>query len=239
MLTLSCARAELADGMDILELGCGWGSLTLWMAREYPNAQITAVSNSTPQRLWIEQQAQARGLNNIQVVTSDINDFETDQFYDRVVSIEMFEHLRNHRLLFERIAGWLREDGRLFCHVFCHRELAYPYEAQGENDWMAKYFFTGGIMPSYELFLHYQDKLQIVDRWWLSGKHYEKTSNAWLAKQDAQKAELIELFKQHYPADEAARWFQRWRMFFMAVAELFGYENGHQWGVGHYLFKPR
>lgn len=239
MLTLTCARAELADGMDILELGCGWGSLTLWMAREYPNARITAISNSAPQRQFIEQQATARGLDNVRIITTDINDFEADAYYDRVISIEMFEHLRNHELLFKRIAGWLRDDGRLFTHVFCHRELAYPYETKSDNDWMAQYFFTGGIMPSYGLFLNYQQDLELVDRWWLGGEHYQKTSNAWLAQQDAQKDALIRLFKQHYPTAEAARWFQRWRMFFMAVAELFGYDQGRQWGVGHYLFRPR
>ena len=239
MLTLTCARAELADGMDILELGCGWGSLSLWMAREYPRSSITAISNSAPQRQWIEAQAAERGLTNLKIITADINDFDIEQKFDRVVSIEMFEHLRNHAELFRRIRAWLKDDGRLFTHVFCHRELAYPYEAKSDNDWMAQYFFTGGIMPSYDLFLNYQSDLELVNRWWLGGEHYEKTSNAWLAKQDAHRDELVQLFEQHYPPAEAARWFNRWRMFFMAVAELFGYEQGHQWGVGHYLFKAR
>lgn len=239
MLDLSCTRAQLADGMDILELGCGWGSLTFWMAREYPNARITAVSNSAAQRQYIEQQAAERGLTNIRVITIDINQFECDQRFDRVVSIEMFEHLRNHAELFGRIRGWLKQDGRLFTHVFCHRELAYPYEVQGETDWMAQYFFTGGIMPSYGLFLNYQQDLELVNRWWLGGEHYEKTSNAWLERQDAARGDLVALFAEHYPAHEASLWFGRWRMFFMAVAELFGYEQGRQWGVGHYLFRPR
>ncbi len=239
MLALTCNRAELGDGMNILELGCGWGSLSLWMARHYPNARITAVSNSAPQRGWIMEKATNEGLNNLDVITADINDFSTQQQFDRVISVEMFEHLRNHALLFKRIRGWLRDDGKLFTHVFCHRELAYPYETQGDNDWMARYFFTGGIMPSYNLFLHYQQDLQLDNRWWLSGTHYEKTSNAWLARLDASRDDMLALFEQHYPSSEAARWVQRWRMFYMAVAELFGYDRGQQWGVGHYLFRPQ
>ncbi len=239
MLALTCNRAELADGMDILELGCGWGSLSLWMARHYPNARITAVSNSAPQRSWIMQQAAAESLSNLNVITCDINDFSIEQSFDRVVSVEMFEHLRNHALLFKRIRSWLKDDGKLFTHVFCHRELAYPYEPQGDNDWMAYYFFTGGIMPSYELFLHYQQDLQLDKRWWLNGTHYEKTSNAWLDKLDANREDMLSLFEQHYSPSEAARWVQRWRMFYMAVAELFGYQQGQQWGVGHYLFKAQ
>lgn len=239
MLSLTCERAELADGMDILELGCGWGSLSLWMARHYPNARITAVSNSAPQRSWIMQQASMAGIKNLNVITTDINDFAIDQTFDRVVSVEMFEHLRNHGQLFKQIRAWLKPEGKLFTHVFAHRELAYPYEPQGDNDWMAYYFFTGGIMPSYDLFLHYQQDLQLDNRWWMSGQHYEKTSNAWLAKLDAQKVTMQKLFEEHYSPSEAARWVQRWRMFYMAVAELFGYENGQQWGVAHYLFKPQ
>ncbi len=236
MLELTCARAEIKDGMDILELGCGWGSLTLWMAEHYPNALITAVSNSQQQKAFIDNRAKQRGLRNIQVVTTDINDFHILHEFDRVVSVEMFEHVRNHALLFSRIRQWLKTDGKLFTHVFCHREIAYPFESKGQSDWMSRHFFTGGMMPSFELFLHYQDDLKLEDRWWVDGSHYEKTSNAWLARQDHHPAYITSLFEDHYPADEARIMNQRWRMFFMAVAELFGYEKGQQWGVGHYLF---
>lgn len=239
MLEITCARAGIKDGMDILELGCGWGSLTLWMANHYPGAFITAVSNSHQQKEWIDAQARERGLNNIHVITTDINDFDIAHKFDRVVSVEMFEHVRNHALLFSRIRQWLKDDGKLFTHVFCHRELAYPFESRGQSDWMSRHFFTGGMMPSFELFLHYQSDLKLEDRWWVDGTHYEKTSNAWLARQDKHSALITSLFEQHYSAQDARIMNQRWRMFFMAVAELFGYQHGQQWGVGHYLFTAK
>ncbi len=234
MLALTCERAELDDGMRILELGCGWGSLSLWMAAQYPNAQITSVSNSSPQREWIEQQARVRGLHNLTVVTADINDFQTEKTFDRVVSVEMFEHCRNHKELFSRVNGWLNAGGKLFTHVFCHRDLYYPYESKGEGDWMARHFFSGGVMPSYDLFLKAQDSLQVEDRWWLGGEHYQKTSEAWLQLLDANRAQAQKLFAEQ--GQDGARAVQRWRMFYMAVAEMFGYARGNQWGVGHYLF---
>lgn len=236
MLELTCARAQLQDGMDILELGCGWGSLTLWMGQHYPTARITAISNSHQQKEYIDEQARQRGLVNISVITTDINDFDSQQQFDRVVSVEMFEHVRNHALLFSRIKQWLKTDGKLFSHVFCHRELAYPFESKGQSDWMSRHFFTGGMMPSFNLFLHYQQHLKLEDRWWLDGGHYEKTSNAWLAKQDQSRALITGIFEAHYSAQQAKIMNQRWRMFFLAVAELFGYDQGQQWGVGHYLF---
>ncbi len=236
MLELTCARAQLKDGMDILELGCGWGSLSLWMATHYPEARITAISNSHQQRLWIEAQARLRGLKNLQVITADINDFGSTEKFDRVVSVEMFEHVRNHALLFQRIHHWLKPGGKLFTHVFCHRELAYPFESRGQSDWMSRHFFTGGMMPSFELFLHYQGDLKLADRWWIDGRHYEATSNAWLQRLDRERSQLLQVFEDQLSQREARIMLQRWRMFFMAVAELFGYENGQQWGVGHYLF---
>jgi len=237
MLEITCERAELADGQRILELGCGWGSLSLWMAEHYPGAQITSVSNSRPQREWIEKTAKQRGLNNLIVVTADINDFQTADTFDRVVSVEMFEHCRNHQELFSRVNGWLNAQGKLFTHVFCHRELYYPYESKGEGDWMARHFFSGGVMPSFDLFTQAQQSLKLETRWWLDGQHYQKTSEAWLALLDQHRGEVRALFAAQ--GQDGPRAIQRWRMFYMAVAEMFGYAGGQEWGVGHYLFsKP-
>lgn len=239
-LGIYCQRAELEDGMRILELGCGWGSLSLWMAQRYPKSQITTISHSATQKQYIDKVADERGLRNLQVITSDINEFTTDAKFDRVVSVEMFEHLRNHYELFRRISGWLNKDGKLFCHIFCHRDQASPYESHGPQDWMTDYFFTGGMMPSDRLFYCYQQHLQLVKHWRWSGTHYEKTSNAWLRNQDANKAAIMPIMERVYGKEHAAQWFQRWRIFFMACAECFGYSNGNEWWVAHYHFeKPR
>lgn len=239
MLALSCERAGLSDGQDVLELGCGWGSVSLWMARQYPNSRITAVSNSASQREFILGQARERGLGNLQVITADMNDFATDQQFDRIVSVEMFEHMRNYRELLRRIRGWLRPGGQLFVHIFCHREFLYPFETQGEYDWMAQHFFTGGIMPAESMLAYFQEDLSLLSQWRVEGRHYERTSNAWLKRLDASRNELLEVFADVYGRDEAARWLQRWRMFFLAVAELFGYAGGREWFVAHYLFQRR
>lgn len=239
--SLACyaERAQLADGQHILELGCGWGSFTLWMAEHFPNARITAVSNSATQRQHITAQAAARGLSNLEVITCDVNvlDFEASSF-DRVVSVEMFEHVRNYRVLFEKIATWLRADGMLWCHVFCHRFQHYPFEVRGDDDWMSAYFFTGGLMPAFSTFSHFQDHLKLEQTWQWSGQHYEKTANAWLDNMDRQKQALLPVFAATY-GDQAGIWWQRWRLFFMACAELFGYDEGGQWIVGHYRFSKR
>ena len=237
MLQITCERAGIEDGMDILELGCGWGSLTLWMAEHYPNARITAVSNSAPQRRTIEQRLADRGCGNAQILTADMNDFSIDQRFDRVVSVEMFEHMHNYAELLRRVRSWLKDDGRLFVHIFCHREFVYPFLDESNEDWMARYFFTGGLMPSYDIFTHFPDDLQQLQSWWVPGGHYEKTSNAWLKKMDAHQERGMTILQEHY-GDDAALWWQRWRMFYMAVAELFGYRNGEEWGVGHYLLGP-
>lgn len=234
MLALTCERAELADGQAVLELGCGWGSLSLWMAEKYPASRIVSVSNSTPQRQWIEATARDRGLDNLTVITADINDFQIDEQFDRVVSVEMFEHCRNHQELFRRIRGWLAPGGKLFTHVFCHRTLFYPYEAKGDSDWMARHFFSGGIMPSFDYFMKAQQSLRLDSRWWLDGTHYQQTSEAWLALTDSHRDELVALFARD--GQDGALVVQRWRMFYMAVAEFFGLDNGRQWGVGHYRF---
>ena len=239
-LTISCERAELANGQRILELGCGWGSLSLWMAEHYPGSQITAVSNSATQREFIESNASERGLSNLHVVTADINEFSTDESFDRVVSIEMFEHMRNYQELLSRIAGWLVPSGKLFVHIFCHRRTPYAFETDGAANWMGRYFFSGGTMPSEDLFSHFQNDMQLSRSWRWNGRHYGRTSNAWLSKMDAARSELLPVFEDTYGAADADRWMNRWRMFFMACAELFDFRNGNEWWVSHYQFqKPK
>lgn len=236
-LETSCQRAELVDGMSVLELGCGWGSLSLWMAEKYPNANVTAVSNSASQREFILNRAQELGIEkNLNVVTCDINDFATEQKFDRVVSIEMFEHVRNHRQLFRRISGWLTPGGKLFSHIFCHREFTYKFQDEGESDWMSRYFFSGGIMPGDDLLAQYQEDLTLVDQWKWNGQHYQKTCEAWLANMDNNRAEIMPILERTYGAKDAVRWFNRWRMFYLACSELFGYRGGEEWWVSHYLF---
>jgi cyclopropane-fatty-acyl-phospholipid synthase len=239
MLALYAERAQLADGQDILELGCGWGSLTLWMAQHFPQSRITAVSNSRPQREFIEARCLERKFNNVRVITQDVNRLELSAAqFDRTVSIEMFEHMRNYDTLLGRIASWLRPGGKLFVHIFCHRELMYPFETDGDDNWMGRYFFTGGLMPAADTLLWFQRELIIEQQWRLSGTHYEKTANAWLANQDAHRIEVLQILEQAYGKD-ASLWHQRWRMFWMACAELFGYRDGSEWLVGHYLFEKR
>ncbi len=238
MLQLYADRAELADGQRILELGCGWGSLTLWMAERYPNARITGVSNSHGQREHILAQAAQRGLRNVEIVTCDVNRLELTQRFDRVVSIEMFEHLRNYATLLGRIANWMHDDATLFVHIFCHRELMYPFETDGDDNWMGRHFFTGGLMPAADTLLHFQQHLVLQQQWRLSGTHYEKTANHWLANQDANRDAVLRVLQPVY-GHGAARWHQRWRMFWMACAELFGYDGGNQWLVAHYRFAKR
>lgn len=238
-LQVYCERAQLQDGQDILEIGCGWGSLSLYMAEHYPNANITVVSNSNTQRLHIQQQAKEKQFNNLTVITCDVNQLELEQnSFDRVVSVEMFEHVRNYQRLFANISQWLKADGLLWCHIFCHRFIHYPFEVKNDYDWMSKYFFTGGVMPAVSTFLHFQDHLQLENQWQWSGQQYEHTANAWLNNMDQKKDLLKPLFKQTYGQD-AEIWWQRWRIFFMACAELFGYDKGREWVIGHYLFKKR
>ena len=235
MLALTCERAELDDGMRILELGCGWGSLTLWIGEHYPAASITAVSNSRGQKAFIDEQARQRGLTNIQVITADMNDFQATELHDRVVSVEMFEHMRNYRELLARISRWLTADGKLFVHIFCHRELMYPFVDAGKSDWMARNFFTDGLMPAASTLAHFQEDLTLQRQWWVDGGHYERTANAWLENLDRNKAAVTTALSATY-GDQSQIWLQRWRMFFMACAELFGYRDGQEWLVAHYLF---
>jgi cyclopropane-fatty-acyl-phospholipid synthase len=236
MLALTCARAGLADGQDILELGCGWGSLTLWMASRYPRSRITAVSNSASQREFIHARATERGLGNVSVITADANDFEATGQFDRVVSVEMFEHMRNYAVLMQRVSRWLRDGGKLFVHIFCHERLMYPFTTERGDDWMGRHFFTGGLMPSRHTLLYFQRELRIEEQWQVSGLHYERTANAWLELMDERRETILPVLVRAYGPADAARWFNRWRMFFMACAELFGYRQGAEWMVAHYRF---
>lgn len=236
-LAVTAERAGLADGQRVLDLGCGWGSFSLWAAEHYPASQITAVSNSASQRAFIEGRARELGLANLTVVTADMNHFEPAGTFDRVVSIEMFEHMRNQRALIARIHDWLVPGGRLFIHVFCHREHPYEFEDQGPSDWMTRRFFAGGIMPSDDLLPHFQDHLRLTGRWRWDGRHYERTLNAWLARMDARRTEIRPIMEATYGNRDWETWWRRWRVFFMACAELFGYRGGQEWWVGHYRFE--
>jgi cyclopropane-fatty-acyl-phospholipid synthase len=238
MLALSGRRAELADGQEVLELGCGWGSLTLWMAQRYPASRITALSNSRPQREFIEARCRELGLANVRVLTEDFNHFTAAGGYDRVVSVEMFEHLRNWDLALERIASWLAPAGRVFLHVFCHRERAYLFEPDGPRDWMGRYFFAGGLMPSFGLLHRFDQHLEVEEEWRVDGRNYARTADAWLANLDVRRAEVLPVLARHY-GQEAELWLQRWRIFFMACSELFGYRGGQEWLVAHYRLRRR
>jgi cyclopropane-fatty-acyl-phospholipid synthase len=235
-LQITCERAGLADGMRILELGCGWGSLSLWMARHYPAAQITAVSNSASQRRHIEAAAAREGIGNLQVITADMNDFAIGERFDRVVSLEMFEHMRNYRELFRRVHQWLLPGGRFFMHIFCHRLVPYEFVERDASDWMSRHFFSGGIMPSDALPLHFQEHLKLCRQWRWNGRHYERTLNAWLAQMDERRHLVMPILQKVYGSD-AGLWWMRWRVFFMACAELFAFDGGREWYVGHYLFE--
>jgi len=239
MLDLFCRRAGIENGMQILELGCGWGSLCLWIAEKYPACRILAVSNSRTQREFILARCGESGLDNVEVVTANVADFATDGKFDRVVSVEMFEHVRNHEKLLQRITTWLAAGGKLMVHLFCHRRFAYFFEAEGEDNWMGRHFFTGGIMPSDDLLPHFQRHLVLEDHWSVSGNHYARTLEDWLTQCDAWRNELLPLLQADRGVAEGKRQLQRWRMFFMACAELFAYRGGGEWFVSHYLFSRR
>lgn len=248
MLSLYADRAQLMDGQSILDMGCGWGSLSLWLCEKFPRSRIFAVSNSSTQRMYIEQTAAQRGFNNLQVVTADMRQFEPPQTFDRIVSVEMLEHMRNYRTLFQRVALWLKPGGKFFVHIFTHKEYAYPFNVEGDEDWMAKHFFTGGIMPSDHLLLYFQEHLQITDHWRVDGTHYAKTARAWLENLDRNKFSAIATFagavtSESYNAKilaaQARQQFHRWRMFFLACEELWNFAHGREWMISHYLAVSR
>ncbi len=239
MLELTCERAELKEGQEVLELGCGWGSLSLFMSARYPTSTFTVVSNSRTQKIHIDEQAKLRNIRNLTVITKDVNALSLDKTFDRIVSVEMFEHMRNYQKLLENVSSFLKKDGKLFVHIFTHKEYAYKFEVKDESDWMSKYFFTGGIMPSDDLLLYFNEHLLIEKHWHVNGKHYSKTSEAWLKNMDQHKKEIMPLFQETYGKDQATKWWVYWRIFYMACAELWGYNDGKEWIVSHYLFNKK
>jgi cyclopropane-fatty-acyl-phospholipid synthase len=236
MLELTCERAELENGQNVLELGCGWGSLSLFMAAKYPGSIFTVVSNSRTQKQHIDEQSFLRNIQNLKVITADMNTFHTDEKFDRIVSVEMFEHMRNYKLLMQKVASFLDDHGKVFVHIFTHKEFAYLFEVKDETDWMSKYFFSGGVMPSNDLLLHFNDDLNMEKQWLVNGTHYAKTSEAWLNNMDIHRDEIMPLFEQTYGKDEALKWWVYWRIFYMSCAELWNYDDGNEWMVSHYLF---
>lgn len=237
MLEITIERAGIQDGDKILELGHGWGAITLFMAEKFPNSSITAVSNSKFQGEFILARAKERGLNNITIKTADVASLEMNEKFDRVISIEMFEHMRNYQELLKRISSWLNPEGTLFVHIFVHKELSYKFEVVDDTDWMSKYFFSGGIMPSEHLLYYFKDDMQVDQHWRVSGTHYAKTARAWLENMDKNKDKILKIFSDHYPQGEAKKWFNYWRVFYMSCEELWNYKEGKEWFVGHYLLK--
>jgi len=235
MLKLTEERADLRDGQQILELGCGWGSLTLWMAARFPNSHITAVSNSASQKAFIDHQCRQRRLTNVNVITCNIAELELDSQFDRIVSVEMFEHVRNHAQLFAKLANWMQPESKLFVHIFCHRQASYLFEEEADSDWMTRHFFRGGMMPAENLLAQFNEHLQIEQQWQVNGVHYARTCEAWLQNLDRQVKRSQEILRS---AGFSAEQLQRWRIFFMACAELFAYQNGTEWKVAHYLLTP-
>lgn len=237
MLALVCQRARIANGQTVLDLGCGWGSFSLYAAERFPHSHFVGVSNSASQKAFIEVEKSRRGITNLEIITADMNDFDTPQRFDRIVSIEMFEHMRNYAELLRRIADWGKPDALLFVHIFTHKQFAYPFEVKDSSDWMAAHFFTGGQMPSDDLLLYFQDDFKVREHWRVNGTHYAKTCRAWLKRMDAQRKDILDLFSDIYGPGEALRWLVRWRVFLMASEKLFGYHRGQEWLVSHYLFE--
>ncbi|KAJ4709015.1 (S)-coclaurine N-methyltransferase-like [Melia azedarach] len=239
MLELYCERAQLKDGHTVLDAGCGWGSLSLYIAQKYSTCKITGICNSKTQKTFIDEQCQALGLQNVEIIVADISTFEIEASYDRIFSIGMFEHMKNYRKLLKKISKWMKEDGILFVEYFCHKTFAYHFEKTNEDDWITNYFFTGGTMPSANLLLYFQDDVSVVDHWLVNGKHYAQTSEEWLKRMDKNLASIKPIIESTYGKDQAVKWTVYWRTFFIAVAELCAYNNGDEWMVAHFLFKKK
>jgi cyclopropane-fatty-acyl-phospholipid synthase len=240
MLQLTASRAGIQNGDRVLELGCGWGSLSLFNAARFPRSKFVGVSNSRTQKQFIDAKAKERGIKNLAIITADMNRFKAPGKFDRAVSVEMFEHMRNWRQLLGRLSGWLRPGGTFFMHIFTHRQFAYPFEVRDSSDWMARYFFSGGMMPSDSLPFYFQEALSIKKHWIVSGRHYQQTAEDWLKNMDKNREEILSIFRQTYGPEHALKWWAYWRVFFMSCAELWGYANGSEWLLSHYLFeKPR
>lgn len=239
MLDLYCQRADLQDGQDILELGCGWGSLSLYLAERYSKSNIVTLSNSSTQKKYIDDQIAQRSIKNLHVLTANIINFDTEMEFDRIISIEMFEHLKNYELMLAKVSRWMRAEGKLFIHIFTHKRFAYHYEDKDGTDWMTSTFFEGGTMPSEDLLLYFQKDVRILDQWTVCGTHYQKTSEAWLANMKANKQAVIKIMADTYGTENAVKWWAFWKLFFLACAELWGYKNGSEWTVSHYLFESQ
>ncbi|KAL3500814.1 hypothetical protein ACH5RR_039907 [Cinchona calisaya] len=239
MLELYCERSQIKDGHTVLDVGCGWGSLSLYIAQKYSNCKVTGICNSVTQKAHIEEQCRDRQLQNVEIIVADISTFEMDASYDRIFSIEMFEHMKNYRDLLKKISSWLNPDGLLFVHHFCHKAFAYHFEDVSDEDWITRYFFTGGTMPSANLLLYFQDDVSVINQWLVNGKHYAQTSEEWLKRMDQNSTSINPIMQSTYGKDSAIKWTVYWRTFFIAVAELFGYNNGEEWMVVHFLFKKK
>nr|GMD45925.1 (S)-coclaurine N-methyltransferase [Ipomoea batatas] len=239
MLELYCERSQIKDGHTVLDVGCGWGSLSLYIAKKYSNCKVTGICNSVTQKAHIEEQCRELQLENVDIIVADISTFDMEASYDRIFSIEMFEHMKNYGDLLKKIAKWMKPDSFLFVHYFCHKAFAYHFEDINDDDWITRYFFSGGTMPSANLLLYFQDDVSIIDHWLVNGKHYARTSEEWLKRMDENMKSVKPIMESTYGKDSALKWTVYWRTFFIAVAELFGYNNGEEWMVAHFLFKKK
>ncbi|KAK4338621.1 hypothetical protein RND71_043108 [Anisodus tanguticus] len=239
MMELYCERLQLKDGHTVLDIGCGWGSLSLYIAQKYSSCKVTGICNSVTQKAYIEEQCRELQLGNLEIIVADISTFEMEGSYDRILSIEMFEHMKNYGDLLKMISRWMKPDSLLFVHHFCHKAFAYHFEDVNDDDWITRYFFSGGTMPSADLLLYFQDDVSVVNHWLVNGKHYAQTSEEWLKRMDQNKKSIKPIMESTYGKDSAVKWTVYWRTFFISVAELFGYNNGEEWMVAHFLFKKK